>query len=201
MSPPYCRWSIDKSLPVVWSKLGVGFSSQQWWPASFFWDDQCKLPKKLCLALAELLPLSSKNVSSASTCRVLPCLCWGFPPGGCLSCWLFNPHMKLHHLCKQDAQHCEEWRLEHPLAEQDVLCVEQSDRPNWTTCSSAKTDHSFMFTVSSSLEDKNPDFFFYFQAPIKNRKNEIFMMGDEPYKSDLITLNSVSDVFKISLLK
>lgn len=26
-------------------------------------------------------------------------------------------------------------------------------------------------------------------------------MGDEPFKSDLITLNSVSDVFKISLLK
>lgn len=26
-------------------------------------------------------------------------------------------------------------------------------------------------------------------------------MGDEPFKSDLITLNSVSNVFKISLLK
>lgn len=34
-----------------------------------------------------------------------------------------------------------------------------------------------MLTVSSSLDDKNPDFFF-FQAYIKDRQNEIFMMGE-----------------------
>lgn len=33
-----------------------------------------------------------------------------------------------------------------------------------------------MLTVSSSLDDKNPDFFF--QAYIKDRQNEIFMMGE-----------------------
>jgi len=72
--------------------------------------------------------------------------------------------MKLHHLCKQDARCCEEWRPEHPLAEQGVLCLEQSDKPNRTTRSPVTTGSSFMFIVSSSLEDKNPDFVFLFSG-------------------------------------
>lgn len=58
--------------------------------------------------------------------------------------------------------------IEHPLDEQDVLCLEQSDGPNKTTCSSVKTFYSFIFTISSSLEDKNT-YFFNFQVPFKNR--------------------------------
>lgn len=116
ISSPRYRWSTDKSLPVVWFKFHVGFSFQWWWPAGSFWSNQCKLPEKLCLTLAELLSLSSKGR-----------FCWHIKGASLLvlrlhTCWVpglltVNAHMELNHPCKEDSQWCDEWKLQHPLAE------------------------------------------------------------------------------------
>lgn len=63
-----------------------------------------------------------------------------------------------------------------------------------------------MLTVSSSLDDKNPDYIYIFliiifKHALRTEKMRFSWWVNEPISSDLITLNSVSDVFKISLLK
>lgn len=86
---------------------------------------------------------------------------WGFTQSHCLSWWLFNPRLTGNHLHNQDAWYCEKWRLKHPLAQQDVLCFQQSDGPNWTISSSMETGYSFRLTVCSSLEHRNPHIYIY----------------------------------------
>lgn len=186
----------------LWSDLNcmLASASSDGGQLALFEITSVNFPRSFALHLLSCSHFPAK-AGSAGTQRVLPCLCWGFTPAGCLACCLFNPHMKLNCPCKENTQWWDEWRLQHPSAEQDVSCLEQSDRPNQAICSSVKTAYSAMLTVSSALDDKNPDFFLNFHHPFRTEKMRFSWWVNEPVSSDIITLNSVSDVFKISLLK
>lgn len=111
----------------LWSDLNcmLASASSDGGQLALFEITSVNFPRSFALHLLSCSHFPAK-AGSAGTQRVLPCLCWGFTPAGCLGCWLFNPHMELNHSCTEDTQCCEEWRLQHPLAEQDVSCLEQS---------------------------------------------------------------------------
>lgn len=115
----------------------------------------------LCFALVKVLLLSSKEQVLLTHVWCSLWSHWGFTQSHCLSWWLFNPRLTGNHLHNQDAWYCEKWRLKHPLAQQDVLCFQQSDGPNWTISSSMETGYSFRLTVCSSLEHRNPYIYIY----------------------------------------
>lgn len=101
----------------------------------------------LCFVLAKVLLLSSTEQVLLAHAKCSLWSHWGFTQSHCLSWWLFNRCLTDNHLHNQDAWCCEKWRLKYPLAQQDVLCFQQSDGPNWTI-SSMETGYSFRLTAS-----------------------------------------------------